>query len=75
MLYSQFYDALEEVCGSALGRSMMTDLFVPSLGATAADALERGDDPQKVWEALIAELDLDPQLAWIHRWDPKKRRR
>lgn len=73
MLYSEFQAVVEDALGSAYGRSLLVDLYVPALGGTAAEAIEGGVDPQVVWEALVAECDLDADLVWLHRADPPER--
>lgn len=73
MLYSEFREVLEEALGSTWGRSVLVDLYLPRVGMTGAEALERGIEPREVWAGLVDELDLDPDLLWLHRADPRKR--
>ncbi|MBD3690267.1 DUF3046 domain-containing protein [Nanchangia anserum] len=73
MRSSEFTEVLEEVLGSAYGRSVAADLYLRELSATANEALERGEKPQLVWSALVRELDLDPRLEWLHRADVRDR--
>lgn len=63
---SEFTDALEKVYGPALGHSLIGDLYLPSLRATALDALDAGADPKDVWQALTEETDMQDE-AWAHR--------
>ena len=73
MKHSEFYEAVEATFGSALGRSYVTDLHLTELGATAAEALGAGADPDRVWEALTRETGRE-DARWIHRTDPVRRR-
>lgn len=74
MKQSEFWDALEQVFGSALGHSLVNDLYLPSLGCTAAEAIDQGVSPDKVWESLVSEADAPEGARWIHRQAPKRRR-
>ena len=74
MKHSEFYEAVEATFGSALGRSYVSDLYLSSLGATAREALAGGVDPDSVWEAMCGEAGRD-DARWIHRVDPRERRR
>lgn len=53
---------------------MVSDLYLPQLRKSAAEALNDGTDPDFVWELLIAETNTDSEARWIHRIDPKERR-
>ncbi|QWW18962.1 DUF3046 domain-containing protein [Schaalia sp. 19OD2882] len=75
MKLSEFWAAVDAVHGPVLGRSHATDLHLPHLGATAVEALQRGDDPRLVWQEYVRETDADESALWIHRVDPKDRRR
>lgn len=74
MKQSEFWNALEQVFGSALGHSLAGDLYLPSLGSTALEALEEGIKPDAVWAALVDESGAPREARWIHRQAPKKRR-
>ena len=73
MTLSEFWDALEHVYGSVLGRSLVSDLYIPDLQATPEQALKAGKKPDEVWDALILETDQSEEARWVHR-KPKKRR-
>lgn len=68
MTRSDFWLAVEDVFGSAYGRSLCQDLFLPTLGASAEQALAGGDTPQQVWQELLRETGKDSadNLIW-HR--------
>lgn len=72
MKLSEFWDALETVYGPSLGRSLVVDLYLPSLRSTAAIALESGVDPDMVWAALVTETSMGADARWIHRQDRKR---
>lgn len=74
MKFSEFFEAVDAVYGSALGRSYVADLYIPSIEGTCAQALERGIAPQKVWHALVEETGVDERAKWFHRLDAKGRR-
>jgi len=48
---------MEARFGAGYAHSLAADYRVNSLGATVADALERGDSPQLVWRAVCQEFD------------------
>ncbi|MDO4258696.1 MAG: DUF732 domain-containing protein [Actinomycetaceae bacterium] len=75
MKRSEFWAAVDEVYGSALGRSYTSDLYLVTLGSTACDALDAGVDPNLIWDALVTETGMGEQARWIHRIDPKERAR
>ncbi len=72
MKRSEFFEALDLVYGESLGRSLVVDLLLPKLGMTAAQALERGDQPSAVWAALIEETGKSEKDRWAHRMERKK---
>lgn len=72
---SEFWDAVDAVYGPSLGRSLVVDLYLSSFSGTAQEALERGAEPGEVWAALIEETGQSEDARWVHRIDPKKRRR
>lgn len=72
MKRSEFWDALEAVYGPTLGRSLVVDLYLPSLRMTASEAMDAGQDPDRVWVALIEETGRDEAARWIHRMPPAK---
>lgn len=49
---------MDEQFGTVYARSLAVDYRVPALGATVAEALERGDSPKKVWRAVCAEFEV-----------------
>lgn len=73
MTLSEFWDALETVFGPALGRSLVRDLHLPALGATAQEALDAGRPPDEVWAALVAETDAGEEARWVHRRARRRR--
>ena len=74
MWLSEFWDALDEVYGPSLGRSLAQDLYLPApIGATAAEALDRGDEPDDVWAAFVVETGRE-DARWVHRRAKKGRK-
>ena len=69
MKRSEFDFALKAVFGSAFRASLLSDLYLPDLQATPAQALASGVAPQQIWDSLLAQTDSDPQLRFIHRAD------
>ena len=70
---SEFWNALEQVFGTALGRSLAHDLHLSKLGETAEEALERGTKHDVIWHALIDETGMGEDARWVHRRAVKKR--
>ena len=56
MRLSDFWKRMEARFGPGYAHSLAADYRVNSLGATVADALERGDSPQLVWRAVCQEF-------------------
>lgn len=69
MKHSEFWAAVDEVFGSAHGRSLVQDLVLGSLGCTGAQALDEGADPRAVWGALCDETQRSPAERWVFRED------
>lgn len=65
--HSEFWAAVEQVYGTALGRSLVRDLVLPGTGCTAEEALSRGDTPRQVWEALCQETGATDAQRWVYR--------
>lgn len=74
MKTSEFWSALDTVFGPVLGRSLAADLYLPSCGGTAVEAINAGVAPDSVWEALVAESGAPPEARWVHRMDTAQRR-
>ncbi len=72
MKLSEFWNALETVYGPALGRSLVVDLYLSEVRATATEALDAGVEPDVVWAALIEETGKGEDARWVHRRDRKK---
>ncbi len=53
---------MDERFGRAYARSLASDYRLPELGATAVEALERGESPKAVWHAVCAEFEVPSQL-------------
>lgn len=59
MRHSEFWKRMEAVLGSSYAESWARQQAIASLdGRTPVEALEAGVDPQKVWRAVHATLDL-----------------
>lgn len=75
MTLSEFWAAVDAVYGSTLGRSLTADLYIPALGSTSVEALERGRAPMEVWAALVEDTGRGEEARWVHRRDTRARRR
>ena len=73
MTLSEFWDAVDEVFGATLGRSLPADLYLPALRATCVEALEQGISPDEVWGELVRESGSDEAVRWVHRMNSKDR--
>jgi hypothetical protein len=49
---------MDEQFGTVYSRSLAMDYRLPQLGASAAEALERGESPKRVWQAICEEFDV-----------------
>lgn len=74
MKTSEFWEAVDSVFGPALGRSYASDLYLPRISGTCAQALDAGAPPQEVWEALVEETGIGESYTWFHRLDAKARK-
>jgi len=73
--HSELLAAVTDTFGSAHGRSLMSDLVLVALGGrTAEGALREGVAPQRVWDALCAEMELSDDVRWRHRGTLDRRR-
>ena len=75
MKHSEFWGAVDEVFGSAYGRSLAQDLVLPGLGTTGVEALDAGRAPGEVWQALCDETEVSEADRWVFREDPGARAR
>lgn len=73
MKHSQFWKNLDEVFGSAYGRSLASDLVLEPWYKCAQEAIGSGVEPQQVWEALIDATARPAELKWLHMSDRKKK--
>ncbi|WP_366180123.1 DUF3046 domain-containing protein [Actinomyces timonensis] len=74
MKHSEFWRALDEVFGSAYGRSLAQDLVLPPWSTTAVQALDAGEPPREVWDSLCQETERSEAERWVYRDDPRARR-
>ena len=70
--YSEFWNAVEAVFGTAYGRSLAQDLVLPGLGVTCVQALDTGVAPERVWGLLCDETERSDDERWIFRSDPRR---
>ncbi len=64
MRLSQFWTAVTDEFGAALGRTLVHDLVLGELGdLTAEQALVKGFDIRGIWLALCRAADV-PQSRW-----------
>ncbi|MFC3690162.1 DUF3046 domain-containing protein [Aquipuribacter hungaricus] len=61
MRTSEFRTLAHEEFGRALADTLVADLVLAPLDATAAQALEAGTDPRTVWTALCEAMDVPPE--------------
>lgn len=73
MKQSEFWNALEQVFGTALGHSLAQDLYLPEFSSTAQEALAAGFDPDRVWGSLVEESGAGEEARWVHRRPTKRR--
>lgn len=58
------------------GESLMQDLVLGTLGdRSPRQALEDGEDAQKVWIAVCKAMDLPESYYYLHRLKPAERDR
>jgi len=60
MRISDFWKRMEARFGVTYAHSLAADYRVSLLGATVNEALERGDSPKSVWQAVCQELEVAP---------------
>ncbi|NEG89574.1 DUF3046 domain-containing protein [Bifidobacterium aerophilum] len=61
----EFWELLEEVFGRGYGRSLARDQRLDRLGGvSAAQALERGEEPRVVWNVLCDHMDVPDFRRW-----------
>lgn len=76
MRYSEFRQLVDEVLGPQVGRALVRDLVLDSLGdRTAAQAVEDGEDLRTVWRALCDAMDVPASRRWGDDRRPADRRR
>ncbi len=74
MRESEFWNAVDWVFPGGYGRSLTQDLVLSSLGELSpALAIQSGVNPQKVWEAMCASMELPGEYQYIHRINPDER--
>ena len=73
MKHSELWRAIDTVYGSAYGRSLVQDLVLTGLGRTAQEALDAGESPRRVWDALCDETQASERQRWVYREDPRQR--
>lgn len=66
---------MEDVFGPVYARSLASDMVIGGLGGrTAQQALDGGEAPRAVWEAVCEATGQDDAVRYLHRLDPKERR-
>ena len=73
MLKSEFWNALDQVYGPALGRSLFQDLYLVPLKMSGREAMDAGVDVEVIWYALVDETGKGEEARWVHRRPKKKR--
>lgn len=65
MRYSEFWQLVDEVLGPQVGRALVQDLVLGPLGdRTAAEALDGGAEPRRVWRVLCDAMDVPEARRW-----------
>ncbi|MEK4241377.1 DUF3046 domain-containing protein [Janibacter sp. FSL W8-0316] len=61
MRLSHFWTLMEDEFGAAYAHTLARGHVVQALGdRTVATALDEGESPRRVWEALCEDLDIPP---------------
>jgi len=72
---SELLTSLDEIFTPRFASTLIRDLALPGAGSrTVHQALEDGLDPQLIWDAVCAEMDLPEDTRFHHRSDVKLRR-
>ncbi len=58
MRLTEFWALMDEQFGRVYARSLAVDYRLPALGATAAEAIEKGVSPKRVCQAVCAEFEV-----------------
>ncbi|PFG19352.1 DUF3046 domain-containing protein [Serinibacter salmoneus] len=75
MRHSEFWSVMDDVFGPVYARSLASDLVIGGLdGRTAQQALDGGEPPRAVWEAVCEATGQDEAVRYLHRQDPQGRR-
>lgn len=70
MRYSEFWELVDDVFGSRLGRTLTQDQVLGALGdRTSVQALADGEEPRAVWRALCDAMGVPESQRWgsLHR--------
>lgn len=62
MRLTEFWGRMEERFGAAYAHSLAADYRLPLLGATVNDALAKGVEAKRVWQAVCAEFEVPARL-------------
>lgn len=63
MRLTDFWERMESVFGTRYAHSWAADHVLSSLrGRTVVQALADGESAKHVWQAVVAETDVPPQL-------------
>jgi hypothetical protein len=49
---------MDEQFGTVYSRSLASDYRLPQLGSSVTEALERGESPKRIWQAICEEFDV-----------------
>ncbi|MDO5495827.1 MAG: DUF3046 domain-containing protein [bacterium] len=75
MKHSEISRAFEDAFGRLHGPALQRDLALTQFGSrTAHEAVEAGEDPQKVWLAVCDAMDLSEDWWYPHRRESATRR-
>ena len=74
MRESEFWDCVDWVFPHGRGRSLASDLVLSQLGnRSPKDALDNGEQPQRVWIAVCQAMDVPDEYHYLHRKKPDER--
>ena len=63
--YREFWDLVDDVFGRAYGRTIVRDQVLPAFGdRTAAQAIEDGEEPRRVWHELCDAMQVPGTQRW-----------
>ncbi|MGN2367540.1 DUF3046 domain-containing protein [Actinotignum sp. UMB0459] len=69
---SEFWLNIDRAFPHGRGRSAAQDLVLSALGdRSPAQALEAGEDPQRIWDAVCDTMGFPDYYHYLHRLSPE----